>query len=109
MNSINLKLLQTFLVAAEQGSFRKAADIGKRSASAISLQIRDLEAQVGLTLFVRGPHRVHLTSEGEILYKEVSEAMEGEQVGFDRLSAISAGRKGRVRIACPHTGVFQTV
>ena len=45
-NNVNLKLLQTFLLAAEYGSFRRAAEESNRSPSAVSMQIRDLEEQV---------------------------------------------------------------
>ena len=57
MSSINLKLLQTFLLAAENGSFRRAAEESNRSPSAVSMQIRDLEEQIGISLFIRTSQR----------------------------------------------------
>ncbi len=103
MSNVNLKLLQTFLLAAEHGSFRRAAEESHRSASAVSMQIRDLEEQVGISLFIRTPRRANLTPEGRILFEQVRRAMQDVQSGLDRLAEIAAQRQGRVRIACAPT------
>lgn len=102
-NNVNLKLLQTFLLAAEHGSFRRAAEESNRSPSAVSMQIRDLEAQVGMSLFVRTPQRANLTPEGKVLYEQVSRAMAEVQAGLSRLSDVAAQRRGHVKIACAPT------
>ncbi|PWE53538.1 LysR family transcriptional regulator [Metarhizobium album] len=103
MSNVNLKLLQTFLLAAEHGSFRRAAEESNRSASAVSMQIRDLEEQVGISLFIRTPQRANLTPEGKILFEQIRRAMTDVQSGLDRLTEIAAQRKGRVHIACAPT------
>ena len=64
MSSINLKLLQTFLLAAENGSFRRAAEESNRSPSAVSMQIRDLERTLGVAVVERRPGDVMLTDVG---------------------------------------------
>ncbi len=99
MASINLKLLQTFLFAAEFGSFRKAAEESNRSPSAVSMQIRDLEEQIGVSLFIRTPQKVTLTTEGQALFEEVRRAMGDVQTSLDRLTELAARRKGRIQIA----------
>jgi DNA-binding transcriptional LysR family regulator len=103
VTNINLKLLQTFLLAAEHGSFRRAAEESNRSPSAISMQIRDLEEQVGMSLFIRSPQCVTLTPEGRLLYDQVGHAMGEVQAGLARLTELAAQRRGRVRIACAPT------
>lgn len=103
MSNINLKLLQTFLLAAEHGSFRRAAEESNRSASAVSMQIRDLEEQIGMSLFLRTSRRANLTPEGRILFDQVRRAMQDVQSGLDRLAEIAVQRQGRVRIACAPT------
>ncbi len=102
-NNVNLKLLQTFLLAAEYGSFRRAAEESNRSPSAVSMQIRDLEEQVGISLFIRTPQRANLTPEGKILHEQVRRAMADVQAGLQRLSEVAAMRKGHVKIACAPT------
>ena len=100
MASINLKLLQTFLLAAEFGSFRKAAEESNRSPSAVSMQIRELEERIGISLFIRTPQKANLTSEGQALFEEIRRAMGDVQASLDRLTEIAARRKGKIQIAC---------
>ncbi|TIM19825.1 MAG: LysR family transcriptional regulator, partial [Mesorhizobium sp.] len=103
MPSINLKLLQTFLRAAENGSFRRAAEESNRSPSAVSMQIRDLEEQIGISLFIRTAQRASLTPEGQILFEEIANVMSQVQTSLDRLTEVAARRKGKVQIACAPT------
>lgn len=103
MTTVNLKLLHTFLLVAEHRSFRKAADEANRSPSAVSMQIRDLEEQVGVTLFLRTPQTIKLTPEGKILFEQVKRAVTEVQVGLDQLSDAALTRRGHIRIACVPT------
>lgn len=103
MKSVNLKLLQTFLLAVEHGSFRRAAEDSNRSPSAISMQIRDLEEQLGVSLFTRTAQRAVLTGEGEILFDQVHRAMKDIEAGIDRLKELSAERRRLIKIACAPT------
>ncbi len=91
------------MVAAEHGSFRKAAEETNRSPSAISMQMKDLEEQVGVNLFLRTSQRVTLTSEGRMLFEQVRSAVTEVQSGLDQLSDLANRRKGHVRIACAPT------
>ncbi len=103
MTNINLKLLHTFLLAAEQESFRKAADESNRSPSAVSMQIRGLEEQIGVPLFRRTPQKVILTPEGRLLFDQVKRAVQEVQTGLDQLSDAAKSRRGHIRIACVPT------
>jgi DNA-binding transcriptional LysR family regulator len=103
VTGVNLKLLHTFLLAAEHGSFRRAAEESNRSPSAVSMQIRDLEEQVGIRLFVRSPQRANLTPEGRILFEQVRKAMDDVETGLRRLTEVAAQRRGHVKIACAPT------
>jgi DNA-binding transcriptional LysR family regulator len=64
---INLKLLATFLSVAQNASFRKAAEQMNRSLTAVSMQIKQLDEQVGVPLLQRTTRKVELTREGEQL------------------------------------------
>lgn len=100
---VNLKLLHTFLLAAEQESFRKAADKSNRSPSAVSMQIRGLEEQIGVPLFRRTPQKVILTAEGRMLFDQVRHAMRDVQAGLDQLADAAQSRRRHIRIACAPT------
>ena len=59
-----LDLLVAFEAAARHSSFLLAAEELNVTASAISQQIRNLEAQMGMQLFQRGHRSVQLSDEG---------------------------------------------
>ncbi|MEZ6143675.1 MAG: LysR substrate-binding domain-containing protein [Zavarzinella sp.] len=58
--------LRSFVAIAETGTFGLAAATVNRTQSAISLQMKKLEDQLGCALFDRSGRRVVLTPEGEI-------------------------------------------
>jgi LysR family glycine cleavage system transcriptional activator len=70
-----LTALLAFERAATQLSFRRAARDLSLSPSAISHQIRGLEAQFGVKLFVRGARSVRLTADGERYLAKVAVAL----------------------------------
>src|SRR4051812_43572529 len=76
-----LTALLAFERAASQLSFRRAARDLALSPSAISHQIRGLEALFGVKLFVRGARSVRLTADGERYLAKVSSALTTLQEG----------------------------
>lgn len=64
---LDLDLLRAFVAVAETHSFTQAARLVLRNQSAVSLQIKRLEKQVGRRLFERTPHHVRLTPQGTAL------------------------------------------
>src|SRR3954463_13958107 len=80
---MTLQQLSYFLAAAENGSFSAAANALLMSQPSLSDQIRRLEAELGVPLFVRAGKGVELTDPGRILrpyaervLAETQEAME---------------------------------
>src|SRR5271157_2046153 len=66
--ALDLDLLRTLAMIAEEGSFTRAAERVGRTQSAVSLQVQRLEAQMGHTLITRGKGgAVELTAHGEEL------------------------------------------
>ena len=58
----------TMIVAvADTGNISRAAEVVHRSQSAVSMQIKTLEAALGKPLFVRKPRSVVPTQDGEVL------------------------------------------
>ena len=70
-----LTALLAFERAAAHLSFRRAARDLSLSPSAISHQIRGLEQQFGVKLFVRGARSVRLTADGERYFAKISVAL----------------------------------
>lgn len=52
------------LAVAEEKNFTKAAQRLNMSQPPLSMQIRDLEEELGADLFIRSPHGVELTEAG---------------------------------------------
>jgi len=61
----SLKFLKTFQIAAQEQSFKAAAEELYITPSAVSHQIKTLETQLGIVLFDRGPHSLTLTEAGK--------------------------------------------
>ena len=97
--NVNLNLLQTFLLVAERESFRQAAEESHRTPSAVSMQIKHLEDQVGAPLFVRTTRKVELTADGQQLLVRVREALTDVGSGLQELRDAVELRRGRVSLA----------
>lgn len=63
-------LLDTFIAVVDYGSFTKAAQHLYVSSTAIMKQMNALESRLALSLLVRSPTGVHLTKEGEMIYRD---------------------------------------
>jgi DNA-binding transcriptional LysR family regulator len=100
---INLKLLGTFLSVAENASFRKAAEQSHLSLPAVSMQIKQLEEQLGVPLFQRTTRRVELTAEGEQLMISGRKAMAEIESGLANIQQAADVQQGRLAFACVPT------
>lgn len=96
--NIDPDLLRAFVTVVECGGFSKAAERLMRGQSAVSLQIKRLEDQLGVVLLDRGPRHLKLTTEGELILDQarrilalndelVARAREPELSGLVRLGA----------------------
>ena len=65
--NLSIEFLKTFLAAIETGSFTRAAAVVHRTQSAVSMQMKRLEEEVGKPLFVKNRKAVVLTETGELL------------------------------------------
>jgi len=61
---LDIELLRTFLAISDTGSFTRAAEEVHRTQSAVSMQMKKLEEQIGRPLFERGARSVRLTPDG---------------------------------------------
>lgn len=96
---LKLSLLKTFISVAESASFTRAASEMFRSQSAISMQIKDLEEHLQVSLFKRTGKAVTLSKEGEVFLQYCYRIMRlmNEAVSAVRQEA-NAGRT--VRLGC---------
>ncbi|MDM9618780.1 LysR family transcriptional regulator [Rhizobium sp. S96] len=92
-------VLRTFVAIAETGNFSTAAEAVFRTPSAVSMQIKKLEEQLGATLFLRDARSVSLTQHGELLlsYARNILALSNEAVSRFIMPELS----GVVRLGAP--------
>ena len=67
MKNVSLRQLRIFAAVARHSSFVRAAEELSLSPPAVSMQIKELEAEIGLPLFDRTSRKVSLTTVGEYL------------------------------------------
>lgn len=74
--NISLRVLRTFCAAAQEKSFREAAELLFLTSSAVSHQIKLLESELGHKLFTRNSRSLVLTDEGRSLYADLQPTLE---------------------------------
>ena len=95
---MDIKNLNTFIQVAELLSFTQAAEKLGYSQSTVSFQIRQLENELGVSLFDRINHTIALTHKGREMLQYAHEIM---KIAGDMEKAASGDREigGLVRIA----------
>ncbi len=73
---MELRPLQYFLMIAREGTISGAAHVLHVSQPSLSRQMKDLERELGCTLFTRGARRIELTEEGMRLRKRAEEIVD---------------------------------
>jgi len=92
-----LRNLRAFCAAARQGSFKFAADELCLTPSAVSHQMKELEAALGLRLFERKTRSLELTTVGLRLLEEVEPLLEALESALAQLARSNGRQMLRVR------------
>lgn len=95
---MDLKHLRYFVAVADARSVGKAAMQLHMAQPPLSVHIRNLETQLGIALFRRGPAGMELTPAGGALYSRAKEALSLAHDGFEAARAVAAGRRGRLTV-----------
>ncbi|EMS73907.1 LysR family transcriptional regulator [Ruminiclostridium cellobioparum] len=95
---INFELYKIFYYCCSNKSFSTAAKKLFISQSAVSQSIKQLETQLGVTLFFRKSRAIQLTSEGEMLFSYVSQAFNFLKTAESKLQELEDLKSGEIRI-----------
>lgn len=95
---MDLKSLRYFVAVAEARSVGKAAERLHMAQPPLSVQIRNLEAQVGTPLFLREPTGMRLTDAGRALFARAREALALAHEGYEAARSIGSGRRGLLTV-----------
>ena len=90
---MELRHLRYFVVVAAHGSFNRAAQLLHLTQPALSRQVKDLEEELMVPLFVRSKNAVKLTDAGERFYEEAREVLARADLAVQR---VRGERKGDV-------------
>jgi LysR family transcriptional regulator, low CO2-responsive transcriptional regulator len=95
---MDIKQLKAFLAVAEEKTFTAAAKRTHVTQAAVSMQIRQLEDEIGLPIFIRTPRRVILTEAGELLLDRARRIIREHSSVLEELAEIAGAEQGRLRI-----------
>jgi DNA-binding transcriptional LysR family regulator len=95
---MELRLLRSFLVLAEQRHFGRAARALHLSQPALTKQIRQLEETVKARLFVRGARGSQLTPIGLLFADEATSLLRHADAVLERAQRAASGDLGELRI-----------
>lgn len=95
---MEIRQLKAFLAIAEAKTFTAGARRVNVTQAAISMQIRQLEDEVGLQLFTRTPRRVILTEAGEYLLERARKILREHDSALAEIAEIAGAEYGRLRI-----------
>jgi DNA-binding transcriptional LysR family regulator len=103
---MELRHLRYFAAVAETCHFGQAADQLHVAQPALSYAIRQLEAELDVTLFNRTTRQVSLTAAGEFLRGETDRILGGVDGAVRGVRRIAAGRTGLMRLGLTGTATF---
>lgn len=96
---MELRHLRYFCAVAEALNFSRAAENLRVAQSALSRQIRDLERELGLQLFVRTTTSVRLTDAGANFHQSVTKLLMQLSIAITGAQEVASGRGGGFNIA----------
>jgi DNA-binding transcriptional LysR family regulator len=100
---MNLESYKTFFYVAKHESITKAAEHLYITQPAVSRAVRQLEDEMGCSLFVRTPKGVRLTPEGQILYQNIEKAFQFILTAEKKIDEYKNLQSGEVRIGVSDT------
>lgn len=103
---LDSSLLRTLVAVVETGSFVGGARVVHRTPSAISMQMKKLEAQIGQPIFLHKGRSVVLTSAGETLLTYARRVLGIAEEAMKRFNCISRGNSVRLGMSDEYALAF---
>jgi DNA-binding transcriptional LysR family regulator len=95
---MEIRQLKAFLAIADARTFTAAAQRIHYTQAALSMQIKQLEREVGVPLFTRMPRRVVLTEAGERLMGRAQHILREHDAALAELAELAGAKHGRLRV-----------
>lgn len=97
--NIKYRRLKAFTLVAETGSFKAAADRLSVTQPSFSTLIKELEGDIGVSLFERSTRRCVLTPAGQSFYEEIKGALSNLEEAYRCVKEVGRGVRGKLSIA----------
>ncbi len=95
---MELHQLTCFMAVVEEGGFNRATARLHMTQPALSYQIKQLENELGASLFYRRPRGVSPTEAGRVLFQHAQEILEAVRRARNAIERLSEGVGGEIRI-----------
>jgi DNA-binding transcriptional LysR family regulator len=96
--TLNFRQIRAFVAVYEEGSFNRAARRENATQSGLSMQVGNLEAAIGLSVFERTPKGVVPTQAGERLYRRATAMLRAMSQAESELAGLAGEVSGRIRV-----------
>ena len=95
---MDLRSLKYFVVVAQELNITRAAEKLNMSQPPLSNQIKALEEDLGVTLFIRGKRHLQLTEAGSLLLRRANQVLELTDKTRQELQEMQNGLSGTITI-----------
>lgn len=106
---MELRHLRYFVAVAEELHFGRAARRLNVAQPPLSQQVRALEGELGVTLFLRTSRRVELTAEGRVFLEHATLVLSQTERAKEATRAAKRGEAGRIAIGFVTSAVYALV
>jgi DNA-binding transcriptional LysR family regulator len=104
-----LRHLRYFIAVAEELNFSRAAKRLRMAQPPLSVAIRQLEQEIGTSLFIRSSREVRLTEAGSALLPGARRALAEAHAAVSAAQRAAAGEVGSLRVAYNWSAHFETL
>lgn len=106
---MDIRILEYYLAITREGNISAAAEALHISQPSLSRQIRELEEELGVTLFMRGTRRITLTEEGKLLQKRAEGIVRMVHQTTSEIAELKNGISGDIHIGAGESALFRRI
>ena len=104
---MDIRSMQYFLAVIREGTISAAAESLHVAQPSLSRQMKDLEEELGVTLFERGNRKITLTEEGQVLRRRAEELVRLMQLTQEEIAQVKHRLTGFIRIGAGESQAFR--
>lgn len=104
---MDIRTMQYFLAVIREGTISAAAESLHVAQPSLSRQMKDLEEELGVTLFERGNRKITLTEEGQVMRRRAEELVRLMQLTQEEIAQVKHRLTGSIRIGAGESQAFR--